>query len=63
MFVFSDHGQNVILTEFERAGKKAYLSVNNDQRYPEACFSRFPGDASKNYLIWLDSGGTHIVSI
>ena len=63
VFVYSDHGQNGILSEFERAGKKAYLIVNNDQRYPEVFFIRFPGDASKNYHIWLDCGGTHIVWI
>ena len=63
VFVYSDHSQNGILSEFERAGKKAYLIVNNDQRYPEVFFIRFPGDASKNYHIWLDCGGTHIVWI
>ena len=61
VYAYADHGQNGILSAFEKNGKRAYLLVNNDQNYPEVFFIKFKNHPEKNYHIWLNCGGTHIV--
>lgn len=63
VYCHSDHHQNGILSYFEKGKEKAYLLVNNDQEYAEVFFIEFKDNPDKNYHIWLDAGGTHIIFI
>lgn len=59
VFVYSDHGQSGILSEFAEGEKKRYLLVNSDQKYAELFYIERP---EGKYHIWLPAGGAHVVS-
>ena len=59
VFIYSDHGQNGILSEFGKGDERKYLVVNNDQEYPEVYF--IEDKDGKKYHVWLPAGGAHVV--